>query len=167
MLDPNNHYSVFRNDRTTRGGGVCLFIDNKFKCIQVPVVISDLPGVEIVCADIINSRSWTRIIVCYRSTSLSNESVATNSGLITCLDRLCNVNYSVILLGDFNLPGIDWNTHKSPPDPIQLSFFEFFYSSGLVQLNFLPTRNNAILDLIFTTEPNLISDISTLPPIGR
>ena len=31
MLDPNNHYSVFRNDRTTRGGIVCLFIDNKFK----------------------------------------------------------------------------------------------------------------------------------------
>ena len=69
-------------------------------------------------------------------------------------------------LGDFNLPGIDWNTHKSPPDPIQLSFLEFFYSSGLVQLNFLPTRNNAILDFFFTTETNLISDISTLPPIG-
>ena len=124
----------------------------------MPVVISDLPGVEIVCADIINSRSWTRIIVCYRSTSLSKESLATNSGLINCLDRLCNVNYSVILLGDFNLPGIDWNTHKSlpPPDPIQLSFFEFFYSSGLVQLNLLPTRNNAILDLILTTETYLI-----------
>ena len=56
MLDPNNHYSVFRNDRTTRGGGVCLFIDKNFKCMQVPVVLSDLPGVEIVCADIINLR---------------------------------------------------------------------------------------------------------------
>ena len=163
MLDPNNHYSVFRNDRTTRGGGVCLFIDKNFKCLQVLVVLSDLPGVEIVCADIINLRSWTRIIVCYRSTSLSKESLATNSGLITCLalDRLCNVNYSVILLGYFNLPGIDWNSHKLPPDPIQLSFFEFFYSSGLVQLNFLPSRNNAILDLILTTETNLISDINS------
>ena len=165
LLDPVNIYNIFRHDRKSRGGGVCLLLEKKIKCIEIATVL-DVVGIELLCIDIINSHVLTRIILCYRSTSMAHESLDNNMKFIRCLEKLTAVNHCVILLGDFNLPGISWNADSLPSDVIHLKFLEYFYSSGLRQFNIIPTRNNAILDLIFSNDHSIVSDLCTLPPLA-
>ena len=77
-------------------------------------------------------------------------------------------NYSIILCGDFNLPGIDWSTHDVAQDTQNkqqcqclLDFVDDFYFTQLVHVptRCTPTTANT-LDLILTTKPDLLSDIA-------
>ena len=66
----------------------------------------------------------------------------------------------IFLAGDFNLPGFDWiNQVPLSSEPLYLDAYELLNDSFLTQVNFHPTRNNSILDLVLTTVPDLISDI--------
>jgi hypothetical protein len=167
FLDPNNNYIIYRQDRVlSRGGGVCLMIDKQIK--STPVTFSlELPGVELLCVDLIMRDELIRLVVCYRSTSLAHMSLDMNFKLVTCLDKLFRVKHKCILMGDLNLPKLNWNLdHIVINDPIHEMFYVNFCSFGLTQLNTIPTRNDAILDLVFSNDPGLISDVLTLPPIG-
>ncbi|ESN94322.1 hypothetical protein HELRODRAFT_164143 [Helobdella robusta] len=50
-----------------------------------------------------------------------------------CIRELCNGNVNC-LLGDFNLPLIDWNNYSSPDNAIYNCFIELFNDLGLHQL---------------------------------
>lgn len=77
-------------------------------------------------------------------------------------------NLATILLGDFNLPNIDWST-PSPTCHDNLSSVlcditaDYFFNQMVLN----PTRGNNILDLIFTTAPELISDLEISAPLGQ
>ena len=170
MLDVFNKFHITRNDRPSRGGGSLLMISNSFRCHDIPSNVV-IPGVELVCVDVFNKTDKIRVIVLYRSTLLKTKTyVNSNQILIDRLKQLCNINYSLILLGDFNLPSLIWspdvavNTHIL--DPLHTSFSEFFISSGLSQLVTTPTRLNSVLDLVLTNDPFLISNVDSLPPLG-
>ena len=171
LIDPRNQYSIFRRDRPTgngnpsRGGGVCLMVSNQFRCLQTEVVI-DVVGVDVVCVDMFCKSETIRMIVCYRSTLLSRASLDVNNKLISCLNKLCNVKHTILLLGDFNLPNISWNTNNIPTDSIHLAFLECFFANGLTQLNNFATRGDVILDLVLCNEPNVICNLETLAPLG-
>ena len=165
LLDQSNLYSVFRHDRPSRGGAVCLLISNLFRCIQIPVEL-DLIGVEIVCVDIYCKHELIRIIVCYRSTSLARASIELNNRLVHCINKLSHVRHSVLLVGDFNLPHINWYTNHIPKDLMHQTFLECFSCNGFSQLNNFSTRGDAILDLVLTNEPNLIGNIEIQAPLG-
>ena len=82
-----------------------------------------------------------------------------------CLDKISGTRISsVILVGDFNFPNIDWHT-VSPilSDPLTLDFCAIANDHFLSQCNFAPTRTvngtANILDLILTTSPGLISHV--------
>ena len=65
----------------------------------------------------------------------------------------------VIVVGDFNLPMIDWDNF-SGPGHVEQSFLDTFSNFGFEQLVNCPTHNGGnILDLIVTDKPHLISDI--------
>jgi len=64
----------------------------------------------------------------------------------------------VFLLGDFNLPDIDWFYYHSPDNMIYNSFLKFVNSYGFTQFVNQPTRDN-ILDLVLSTSTNSISKI--------
>ena len=58
----------------------------------------------------------------------------------------------IFLAGDFNLPGFDWiNQVPLSSEPLYLDAYELLNDSFLAQVNFHPTRNNSILDLVLTT----------------
>ena len=63
--------------------------------------------------------------------------------------------------GDFNLPGIDWTSYSvlSHKD-VQLSttLIDCFLENCLSQAIKYPTRGQNILDLMFTSNPNLLSN---------
>ena len=104
----------------------CLLISNKFRCSQVNVIL-DVVGVEIVCVDLFCKHETVRLIVCYyRSTLLARTSLDVNNKIIHCLNKLCHVKHSVLLVGDFYLPNISWNSNHTPSDSIHLAFLECF-----------------------------------------
>ena len=72
---------------------------------------------------------------------------------------------SVILLGDFNGPGIDWDKCV-PPTTSPVVFhclFEIIQEHSLEQMMRKPTRFDAILNLVLTNSLHSVSDLNSGP----
>ena len=65
----------------------------------------------------------------------------------------------LLLIGDFNLPDIDWSSLTADTPPSRL-FCNSLFSHNLVQLIHSPTHSHGnILDLIVTSHPEIISQV--------
>ena len=105
------------------------------------------------------------LILVYRPPS---NSVETNLNLINFLLDFCT-GREVILLGDFNLPSVNWGTFPVVGGNVTLRdllFVNCFNFLGLNQWISEPTflRSSNILDLIFTSEDDRIGFVDYLPP---
>ena len=71
--------------------------------------------------------------------------------------------------GDFNFPGIDWDNMKTLPNNPSSNLSEILLETIgdhlLTQVLNHPTRKDNILDLFFTSNPNLINRTITAPPL--
>ena len=81
-----------------------------------------------------------------------------------------NNNNNIIIAGDFNCPGIQWETlslkHEASDKEVQRTLVDITSQSGLTQLHADPTRENNLLDLIFTTNPTLAKASINIPEIS-
>ena len=94
-----------------QGGGVCIIVRNAtVKAVRVDID-AKYNEFELVCIDMINSTSPTRIIAGYRppSSDTAAESIQYTKLFIDCLSSLCNVDSSIVIIGDLNFPSIDWS----------------------------------------------------------
>lgn len=105
------------------------------------------------------------MLIVYRPPSNSFED---NLQLVSFISNFC-VNKEVIILGDFNLPSIDWRNGDAlylDYDPLTSLFTNCFNTSGLHQWvdfpTFVPSGN--ILDLVITTEDDRIGNVHSLCP---
>jgi endonuclease/exonuclease/phosphatase family metal-dependent hydrolase len=79
---------------------------------------------------------------------------------------------NIVVCGDFNLPDIDWGTGCVKPESKQKSLhnqaLEILGELPLTQLQTKVTRQASqnVLDLIYTNNQNMISDIQTHPGIS-
>ena len=77
---------------------------------------------------------------------------------------------TIWLLGDFNLPKIDWGHQMPKPDCSHPTFYSeclgAFSDCLLEQIVTSPTRCQNIIDLFFTTNPTLIDKVSILPGLA-
>jgi len=85
---------------------------------------------------------------------------------VRCLQMLCSTDKVTFILGDFNLPDIDWSYYHAPDNIIHNTFLNFVNSYGLTQFVKQSTRDNNILGLVLSTSNKIISNIDILPPIG-
>ena len=73
--------------------------------------------------------------------------------------------------GDFNLPKIDWTHQKilsqNPSGKISTALLNLINDFSLTQVVDHPTRKENILDLFFTTNPTLVNQVMTVPPISN
>ena len=78
----------------------------------------------------------------------------------------------LLLLGDFNVPKIDWENHdlKQGARNIEINLLKTIDDCYLHQhVREITRRNNneaSTLDLIFTGEEEDVKNISLLPPLG-
>lgn len=75
---------------------------------------------------------------------------------------------SVMLLGDFNAPGIDWDKCV-PPTTSPVVFHrlcEIIQYHSLEQMIRKPTRFDAILDLVLTNSPHSVSNLNSGPGLS-
>ena len=158
------NYSLIRND--VKGDvykhGVCAYVRND---IMLSNVLAPIPNVLTFCLVSYN----VHVVVVYRppsNTDVDNELVCSFLGNF-CADK------EVILMGDFNLPGLDWSCGHPITTPgcsrsVQM-FVDMFDSLGLTQWVTQPTypRSGNILDLVLTTEPDRIGRIDISAPLPR
>ena len=95
---------------------------------------------------------------------------STSEELVKSLDLMPkNSNQTIVLGGDFNLPGIDWDNGVVNPKAANKSQCELLLSSldthALAQIHKEPTREENILDLLITNKPGLIKSSHSVPGI--
>ena len=104
MIAPDNNYTIFRKDRQSKGGGVCMVLKNvenfSFCDILIPTKYSIS---EILATDIIsNGKPMLRIIVLYSPSNMHNDSNYVQS-FHGCLEFLMKCAQSCLILGNINL----------------------------------------------------------------
>ena len=165
-------YTMYRNDRKgKRGGGSILYINNKLEhrvCRPLNALsfessswcwVSEEGGKKILVGSI------------YRSTS----STANNDKLLLdVIEKASDVagENRVLIMGDFNVPGIDWEKRDLIPGAkiIDAQMLETSNDCFLYQHVRESTRlrkdQESTLDLIFTKEEEDVRNIEVMPAIG-
>ena len=151
-------YKKFAVKRQKAGGGVAILIEQNLPCNFIDSYVSD--SFEFICIDIkFTCYITVRCILVYRTPSCSTTN---DAKLIDSIERLSTEN--CIVLGDFNLPEIDWHISQSKTNR-GLEFLTLFQNFNYNQLVREPTRKGKILDLVFSNS-NLIIRTDVLPGIS-
>lgn len=102
-------YTIVRCDRGSKGGGVCILIDNiiPFSVVKTPKIKnSDLVVIDIYSP----TYEKFRLILVYRPTTKEKH-----EDFLALLDTLCSlisINHNFIIIGDFNFPNMSWISGK-------------------------------------------------------
>lgn len=161
------NFSLFRKDRTDQsGGGVCVFVANDLiaTVIELP---PELAHLELLCLDLLVCEAKYRVVCCYRPPYYDMHAQNYVIDLIKCLEALINVEHTVLIAGDLNLPNVDWESFSAPRDKIQHPISNFMQAEGFIQYVNQPTRDDRILDVLLCNDSLMISDCSVGPPVGR
>ena len=115
---------------------------------------------ETIAVDLQLSFSPVRIVCTYLTNAgSSSERKFLVLGLCALLETLCVCSFPVILVGDFNLPEIDWlNLTRTDADSKESLFVNFCVDHGFSQLVGEPTRtvSGSLLDLLLTNLDGLV-----------
>ena len=152
-------YSILRRDRLGRSGGVVLLAcRDDIVCIRKSDL--ELNGCEFIwCELACASGSKFLFGVFYRPPDTKSDYMDLVAESFNRISRL-NIE-KVFLVGDFNLPHFDWvNQLPLQYDQLHINTFELLNDLFLTQLNHQAVRHNNILDLVFTTHPNLIGNVT-------
>ncbi len=110
------------------------------------------------CNDLLSSKT---IGVCYHSTSsTAEEEVALHQLII----RACIAYKDILICGDFNHRTINWDLLHSQVE-CQV-FLDLTLESFLIQHVRVPTRGENILDLVLSSELNMIDKLVVQEPFG-
>ena len=180
MLDPNQYYTILRSDRTDRlGGGVCCFIPAHIKVNSINLNVNNnnllkSTNCETVLFDLHAGQCKIRVMTIYRPPKPqrgSNMTLQTKATIDLFTNLFMDCNSPIIILGDLNLPEIDWPSNMTRIDGIHDSFLACFNNLGLTQYVNQTTRTNAtgrdnILDIVLSNDRFLINCVECLPPLG-
>ena len=163
-----NIFSVFRNDRTTEttGGGV-------FQAIRNDLISTHSQDLTTECEIIwtetqINGRKPLLIGTYYRADDQQGDMIDQLDLSISKLGDKINT-HDVILVGDFNLPNIDWDdlsafSKSGYSKTAAEKLVNLSVEHGLTQCVTEATRKQGdtenILDLVFTNNPDSIQKIT-------
>ena len=165
MLCLNSDFAVYRKDRRGRaGGGVCVFVKRKLKAVSVRLdALFD--SVELVAIDYGKRDAKTRLICVYKPPNLTAES---DSLLYGALESLCsNFKGTLLVVGDFNLPGIIWPLGQFVSNAQFENFwFARFAQLGLHQMVIEPSRGKNFLDIVLTSDKEIFRSCCLGPPFS-
>ena len=153
-------YRVFRKDCISPHPkhGVCLYAKESVRVLPVDTMIANVLAVRLLDLGVV-------VVVVYRPPSNSQQE---NESLLREIERLSLLPGEIILLGDFNLPNLDWSEDFSPigMTEIERQSFRLFSALGLTQWVHEGTYlySNNILDLVLTSENDRVVNLELFPP---
>ena len=101
---------MYRKDRPNPGGGVCLIVFNTMPCYRVAIT-ECFSNAEILAVDISFYSEKLRIIIGYNPPNSDSDYI---NNFCHCLNDLLNVDFTAVILGDFNFPDISWDMNTIP-----------------------------------------------------
>jgi len=81
-----------------------------------------------------------------------------------CFVFLCETYDTTFIIGDFNLPHIDWESSDSPEDQIHSVFLDSCLTSGLNQFINESTSGNNIF--VLSNDKLIVSDLNVTCPFS-
>jgi exonuclease III len=169
-LSRNGEFHVFRLDRKSRGGGVLVLVKSSIACSSVSIEKDD--DTELVALDLVGGDQPIRCICVYFSpTGTTFDTLSRMQKLCGLLDTLCETELCTYIVGDFNLPHIEWKTLSCPGSTSvtkEQLFLEFCGRHGFSQHVAQPTRPKSenILDLVLCND-NSIQDVRVISEFMR
>ena len=147
---PSN-YTIIRKDRDTRGGGVMFAVKSSksYQVLQSPI------SLELLTISI-GSNIHTVYCLAYLPPNSSDEY---KQEFLNYIDTFKDLTDNLILMGDFNLGDINWDS-LCGQSPVSLKFCDVIFNLNLVQMIDVPTHTAGnILDLVLTNVPDNISNL--------
>jgi hypothetical protein len=142
----------------TKGGGVLIYVREKLIAYEIHDFDAQCEALWVGVRN--KSLGKIIIVVCYRSPSACDVEV---ENLYSCIKHYSQ--RTAVIMGDFNFNDIDWENMASIG---QVSKF-----IDLVQDYFLEqhvkeaTRGKNTLDLVFSTEPTLVDEVTIGCPVAN
>ena len=173
ILDPRNHYSIYRHDRPNlRGGGVCVFVKRGLRINQLSTSDCINPVIDIIGLDIFLSEKLTyRFFLTYRPPnsspiySLINSDVYLHS-MLNFITSNFNPVGPTLVLGDLNSPLINWKINKPLCNGIETRLIDFVNENGMTQCVDKPTHDSHILDIVLLNDPLILSSLFITDPFS-
>ena len=159
-------FKLFRKDRSAvndkKGGGVALYVSNKLRSVEC----DDLNAKHcesVWCRIYVNEGDYFVAGVCYRSPEAEDSEI---QQLFDCIRSVTDLNSPLVIMGDFNYPGIDWEQLKA--DNVRgTKFVKLIMDCFLEQHVHTPTRGNNILDLVLTNDLQPKGDVFVMAPVDN
>lgn len=155
LLHSTSLFTTYRRDRVgRRGGGVLVFVKSSIESNLLTTSCEH----EILCIRISLPTCTNILIACYRAPDCDRSFIEDISSVVLDLvTRFPRAN--LILCGDLNFPDIDWTNFTAHTQQSR-DFLEFALLYNFTQSVNEPTRGLNTLDLILTSNPELIQSVS-------
>jgi hypothetical protein len=163
------YHKIYRCDRSvatsskTSGGGVLIAVDSKLHSVEIPVSPINY---ECLFVQLTLSHNAKLLIGCvYIPPNMSSEVYSNFSNTVESILTSCSPDTHLILIGDFNLPEVDWDT-PSLPNASSQTLFQLISLYNLRQYNNISNHRGVLLDLLFSSidTMNVQEDILPLVP---
>ena len=165
FFPPELGFTVYRRDRIGQKGGAVIILVRSLSSEEKSEFNSDCENLW-VQLNLVGSIS-VLIGTYYKPHEFDQHSL---DELSKSLDMVKQTSSNIWLMGDFNLPKVDWQNSTPTPDCQFPTFYreclEVFNDCLLEQTVTSPIRGKHILDLFFTSNPTLIDSVSILPGLS-
>ena len=167
LLDPECKFTVVRKDRVaSKGGGVCAFIKRQHSILPVQIS-AKYDNLELIGIDFVALCPVLRVFLLYRPPHHDQNAVEYVQSLTDCLTEYGTSNGKLnFIVGDLNLPQINWNAMSCPDNAIYNSVLKFVTYYGYSQLVNFATRGANLLDVVLTDTETSVIKLNPEPPLG-
>ena len=154
-------YVMFRKDRIgRRGGGVILYVKESIQAYEIKLE-SEADCGEAVWCKIVSRHSKLTIELVYRSPNINEEdNTKIQNAIKEVSKRVC------IIMGDFNHGHIQWKSLESTGGEDQ-QFLFLFQDSFFTQHALEPTRGDNVLDIVLSSQKELVDNVKIHEPLGN
>ena len=152
---------MFRKGRIgRRGGGVILYVKESIQAYEIKLE-READCDEAVWCKIVSGNSKLTIGLVYRSPNINEED---NTKLKTAIKEVSKGK--CIIMGDFNHGHIQWNSLESTGIEDQ-QFLFLIQDSFLTQHVLEPTRGENVLDIVLSSQKELVDNVKIFEPLGN
>ena len=166
----NGYEIIDHNLYTQEGRGLLMYVRSGMKCnnVELNTQCCEYCSIEVKCKNNVS----VLITSIYRS---PNSTEVNNGNLLQLLQEISETNYKYkLVLGDFNLPHINWRTCTSEAGPMGCAtvFIEkirdCFFTQHIMDITrFRGDNIGNTLDLLFSNDESTIEEVTLSSPLGR
>jgi len=161
---PDN-YVAYRNDRSSFGGDVFTLVKDNLVSTEEQCLVTNC-DIEWVKVKLPRNKD-----LYIGNLYMPHRNIKDIKELDSSLQQLFNTPNlkNTILVGDFNCPNIDWtkqHVNDSAPDRTVQQALIDVATANLSQIHETPTREQNILDLVFTSNPTLVKSSVSIPGLS-